>query len=185
MRKGFTLAEFLVCLAIVMVLTAVLGPVFSRVKMESQVQSSLSRLRQLSMAVIQYRTDHDGHGRYDNMYSAGIPPFQYYIRTYFGLPHSFFRSPCGYKMDINHNLRRISYMYWPWGHSDVFNNALERHREQTIIWTDMHCNEASLNWDNPYTVKLGLGANLGGQAVRFRKRGSTWDFDWWIQNPEE
>lgn len=59
-RPAFTLIELLVVLAIVMILAALLFPVFSRVRENGRAISCASNLRQVGMALQQYADDNDG-----------------------------------------------------------------------------------------------------------------------------
>jgi prepilin-type N-terminal cleavage/methylation domain-containing protein/prepilin-type processing-associated H-X9-DG protein len=59
-RHGFTLVEMLVVLAIMVVLSALLFPVFSHVREKGRRTSCQSNLKQIGLALQQYTSDHDG-----------------------------------------------------------------------------------------------------------------------------
>jgi prepilin-type N-terminal cleavage/methylation domain-containing protein/prepilin-type processing-associated H-X9-DG protein len=59
-RRGFTLIEILVVIAILAVLMAILFPVFARAREKARQTSCLSNLKQLSLAEGMYRSDWDG-----------------------------------------------------------------------------------------------------------------------------
>lgn len=59
LRQGFTLVELLTVLAIIAVLTAILLPVFAKVRENGRANSCLSNLRQLGLAIQLYAQDHD------------------------------------------------------------------------------------------------------------------------------
>jgi len=59
MRKGFTLIEILVVLAIIAILAAILFPVFARARAKARQAQCASNLRQLASAFEMYVTDYD------------------------------------------------------------------------------------------------------------------------------
>ena len=59
MRKGFTLIEILVVIAIIAILAAILFPVFSRARAKARQATCASNLKQLAMAMEMYTTDYD------------------------------------------------------------------------------------------------------------------------------
>ncbi|MCG9895775.1 MAG: prepilin-type N-terminal cleavage/methylation domain-containing protein [Fimbriimonadaceae bacterium] len=59
MRRAFTLIELLVVIAIIAILAAILFPVFAQAKAAAKAASSLSNVRQLSLAFRMYWTDFD------------------------------------------------------------------------------------------------------------------------------
>ena len=61
-RLGFTLIEILVVIAIIMVLAALLFPVFNSAKLEAKHKECQMRLKQLTTALNLYRIDNDGLG---------------------------------------------------------------------------------------------------------------------------
>lgn len=58
-KKGFTLIEILVVIAIISILASLLFPVFGRARENARRSSCQSNLRQLSMGVMQYTQDFD------------------------------------------------------------------------------------------------------------------------------
>jgi len=63
-KRGFTLIEMLVVIGIIVVLVAILFPVFATVREQSRQTACIGNLNQLVVALKQYRTD---HGRYPFM----------------------------------------------------------------------------------------------------------------------
>jgi len=59
MRKGFTLIEILVVIAIIAILAAILFPVFSRARAKARQATCASNLRQLGSAIEMYVGDYD------------------------------------------------------------------------------------------------------------------------------
>lgn len=69
MRKGgFTLVEILIVLVILMILAALLFPVFSSVRAKARQTACASNLRQIGLAVIMYTQD------YDDLFPRGGDP---------------------------------------------------------------------------------------------------------------
>jgi len=58
-RKGFTLLELLVVVAIIALLAAILFPVFSRVRENARRSACMSNLKQLGLAIQMYNQDND------------------------------------------------------------------------------------------------------------------------------
>ncbi len=59
MRRAFTLIELLLVLAIIAILTAILLPVFARVRSQARRTACVSQLKQLGLATAMYRQDYD------------------------------------------------------------------------------------------------------------------------------
>ena len=59
--SGFTLIELLVVIAIIVVIAAILFPVFARAREKARQTTCLSNEKQLSLAVSEYTIDYDDH----------------------------------------------------------------------------------------------------------------------------
>lgn len=72
--RGFTLVELLVVIGIIAVLTAILFPVFARVRAKGRQTHCLSNVRQIGVAVLAYAADHEG---WAPVAFCGPPPSRY------------------------------------------------------------------------------------------------------------
>lgn len=57
--RAFTLIELLVVIAIIAILAAILFPVFAQARLAAKKTSSISNVKQLSLGMMMYATDHD------------------------------------------------------------------------------------------------------------------------------
>jgi prepilin-type N-terminal cleavage/methylation domain-containing protein/prepilin-type processing-associated H-X9-DG protein len=60
-RRGFTLIEILVVIAIVVLLAAILFPIFARARENARRSSCLSNLKQIGLGFMMYTQDYDEH----------------------------------------------------------------------------------------------------------------------------
>lgn len=83
MRRGFTLTELLVCIAIIAVLAAFLFPTLTRAKQSARVAEHTSQLRQLGQAWAIYSDDNDDDlPLVSKLYASGM------------VDHKLFQSQC-------------------------------------------------------------------------------------------
>jgi prepilin-type N-terminal cleavage/methylation domain-containing protein/prepilin-type processing-associated H-X9-DG protein len=87
-HRGFTLIEILVVIAIIVLLVAILFPVFSRARENARRASCMSNMKQLALSVTQYAADNDGKLMSYNTspgYTSNwnrFSPIQPYIKNY-------------------------------------------------------------------------------------------------------
>ncbi len=75
-ERGFTIAEALIVLAIIAILSYLLFPLFLKVKRQVQIYSSVSKLRQIHLAIENYRQAWDGADvftSYRSYHKLGLP----------------------------------------------------------------------------------------------------------------
>lgn len=168
--RAFTMIELLVAIGILAVLAAIASPVLIQARESAKVQASISRLKQLHMAVTLYRQDWEGAGAGSMASSLGLPDSRHVYTTYFGLGKSFFVSPCGYKRSIEGNLMQLSYQYGI-EHGKTGDESLMKYGENHLLFVDAHCNPEGTLWGAPHTLKRGLCVLLSGQTKNLFKRG--------------
>jgi prepilin-type processing-associated H-X9-DG protein/prepilin-type N-terminal cleavage/methylation domain-containing protein len=94
-RHAFTLVELLVVIAIIAILAALLIPAVQSVRAAAQSTQCQNNLRQLGLAVIEYRDQNGAYPQYraeyppiTNAYGVERPRWQWLLAPYIGLPQS-------------------------------------------------------------------------------------------------
>lgn len=81
MKKGFTMVELLVVVAVIVVLAALLFPVFGRARENARRTNCMSNLKQISLGFIQYSQDYDerlpltSYGATNISWTIGAAPY--------------------------------------------------------------------------------------------------------------
>ena len=172
-RRAFSLVELIVVIAIISVLAALISPALWRVKHSVNMTSSMSRLRQLGVAVQMYQADY----QLQRPSVGELPPYGYVYSEFMGFAKDFFVSPCGYKDDIEGNTLGLSYQYWA-GFEE--NEPLfQKHGDNSALFSDPDCNENGDQWRSQYQSKRGLAVLYSGQVVNRYKPGDPGTMDWW------
>jgi len=181
-RHAFSLVEVLVCLAIAVVLVAILVPVLSSAKKASHESVCASNLKQLHLTIALYQEQYGGSSGVGNLYEMGLPtlPLQKSLKYTSGLGRcdgqgSPVRSPTGF-----------AYFYVPSPPNAMsglvkWADYVAAEGENAVLIMDLNHNEiraTSLILAEGLTKK-GTAVLLSGQLVRKNKKGNPWKFDWW------
>lgn len=70
-RKGFTLIELMVVVAVISILAAILFPVFAKARQAARKTTDISNMKQLSLALLMYAQDYDDRFPYYSNTSSG------------------------------------------------------------------------------------------------------------------
>ncbi len=165
-KRGFTLIELLVVISIILVLVAILFPVFGRARKAAKITTSMSNLRQMSQALAIKRTTSGGFGDLDNLSISdnGVP-----------LPPSFLECQVGAPA---HN---GIYAMWDVGTGpETWKEYTERVSDSAIAIVDMCWDEVDdTNPEDANKHHLGLGAYLDTHVKKKSKPGDWHKFSWW------
>lgn len=82
-QRGFTLIELLVVIAIIIILSAILFPVFARARENARRASCMSNLKQLGLGVMMYSQDYDDH--VPSAYQYEVPGNTNYLNSWMQL----------------------------------------------------------------------------------------------------
>ncbi|MEQ1821662.1 MAG: prepilin-type N-terminal cleavage/methylation domain-containing protein [Fimbriimonadaceae bacterium] len=177
MKKGFTLIEILVVIAIIAAVAGVLYPVFSRSKQAALETKSISNMRQIYLAIQAYRNDCEGtaYGKAEEM----------------GLPPAPFEKWIGPAAKLNPPLRRagLHYFYYPIPSAEdhrvpSWEDYTETHFGSTVVIADVWFDSQPAkppytSWvDDPDAEKYVLGITLDGSLRKKRAIGHL-EMAWW------
>lgn len=197
-RIGFSIAEVLVVIAIVMVLLSLLKPVVTQARVAAGKTVCQSHLKQQFVALSIYRDACEGTDAPAHSTEMGLPPFfaPNYLRPVIGASGASAaeltcRSPRGYPLGTT----MPSYaVLWPdvtsnTGHT-VPNILMEqqewidfvtRLQSGTVLIIDP--NHQSYWPATQYSNQFALGVTLSGNLVKRVKRGTCLLRSWWEDNP--
>lgn len=170
--------------SIVALLAALLSSVYGRVKESARQTNCVSNLKQIGAAVLMYRMDYDGEGRYGDPYAMGLPTSQAFLSPRM-IPWSIWRCPNEWHLDARKMPAQASYYTFiptapdtvPWKR---FESATTRFQDRTPLYFDPYHNERA-GFLSPLTPKLGLAVTLSGGIVRVYKKGDLSLIDWWVE----
>lgn len=188
-RRGFTLIEVMVVLAIVVVLVAIMTPVLSRAKRSAQISSSVQKLKQLHLALAVYQNDHASGGQ--DWTGRGLAPIRYYWNSQFGFGERGILTPCGYDKTLfesgpNTMPGWVSYVapfYEPSYNNPGLEKYLETYQENAVAFVDCYCNPAGTSMRDRPKVKRGIAVTLGGQLLNRERTGDGFVLQFYSEPP--
>lgn len=186
-RRGFTLVEVCTVLAILVVLFAILTPVFVSAKEASQRTVSASNLRQIYIGLSVYRTAESGDGFYGDAYKMGLPPDLKNLHDTQHLPTELFRSGCPSILAPVLPEALFRMMWHPDGNPTQQDWApyAERYRSNAVLLGDTNCDYRDRFYGNPYVTHRGIGLYEDGHVKTVVAMGNTGPYSWWTVNKNE
>ncbi|MDX2064164.1 MAG: type II secretion system protein [Fimbriimonadaceae bacterium] len=183
-RKGFTVVELLVVIAVLAILAALCIPIFG-LRHRGPVGSTrnASNLKQLHLAVTLYRHDYDLHSA-EQAQQVDIDPILVFARkraqTHYGVTYDIAVSAC------KKHPYSLTDAYYPFvGATDTHIMALRRTLgEQSILFADDNCNPPDVRLQTSWVTRRGTGIYLDGSLANRYKSGQVSSFDFW-HNPWE
>lgn len=162
-----------VVVAIIMLLAAILTPVFKTARRSAQITSSIGNLKQQHLALKLYQQEWNGEGVYGEWHEMGYPPvFADWVRP-LKVPIAVWDTPCQHHPDWGESL--VDYeLRLP---MDV--SITRAFEEQIVTFTDINCNDAGVRLGNSFEQRRGVGILLSGTIVNRFKTGDMWRFSWW------
>jgi len=162
--RGFSLVELAVALGIILLLAAILTPVFVSAKEASKRSASLSNLYQIHLAISLYRQEWEGGA--GSIEALGLPPLSPFSTAEAVLPGTaaLWYSPCGSHPDapIEKGRGRLHALY---GDETPWWNAYMLAGESAPLIADFHCNSQSVALETPFEPYRVHYVTLMGSAM--------------------
>ena len=180
-RRAFTVTELLAVIVIIAIVAALTYPIFAGSKRSAKIQGSKARLRQLSIATMLYRTEHDGDGKYGPVAEMGLPAFEDLITPLTSrggppLPQfkdfgkiEMWKSPCGPNPAWD---SAADYVYRPGEAEATFVKEVTERREDYALFVDFTCGSPEVNPRmSSYSHRV-LGVRLSGELFDVTRVGA-------------
>lgn len=182
MKRGFTLAETLVVVSILMLAAALLTPVVLRAKEASKQSACASNLQQRHLAMSIYRERYDGSSLYGNCAAMGLPAHPGVVYIELDTPrkvHECSGYPSSALLPAAYVYKVVCEAPWNSPHKVREWQAYSREvGERMILYVDPNHNTTAAQ-GSPYMNNLYIGVYLDGQLRKFVKRGDSTRFDFW------
>jgi prepilin-type N-terminal cleavage/methylation domain-containing protein len=186
-KRGWTMVETLVVLAIVVLLSGILFPVFVRAKQSGEISVCTTALRQVGQAIAAYRMEYDGQGVLGPQSQMGLPPvpISESLPVLFRLSHQckgkarvpgLAESGLRYRYISAADNGKVGFESWT--------SYVQRHGESAIIALDHNHNPSYEVIDQPYATKTVLGVALDTSVRRLNRKGLPFDMtNFWHEQP--
>jgi type II secretory pathway pseudopilin PulG len=179
-RIGFSLVEIVIVVSIIVILVAILSPVFARAKMAAKETSSKGRLRQIYVYATLYRQDWDTGIRKGMASEMGLPTFEGYVVNWMEMPKEMYKTPCAGMSSYK------SYSNYLWAPDDsvAWKQLIEKYGNSVFIVQDRGCNSSEIDTDLQFSHKVGIVVNFDG-AISTRRGVGSWELpEWWGAVPQ-
>ena len=178
-RRGFTIVELLIVVAILSVMAALLFPVFAAVRLEAKTTDSKAKLHNIFLALTLYRSDWGGTSDVGDLPELGIPSTPQLVKSagWLGLGPEGFTSGCATHLSILPHKEFL--FYYPGEGGPKFVQASATYGDGLVMVVDNQCNAADVNVHNVYRTKRGLGVLLSGTLIDRTAQGDPYDPAWY------
>jgi len=191
-RRGLSIVELLVCLAIVILVFAITFPVLTSARKSSRTSASVSALRNIYGAIAIYREQHGGGSPNGKNHAMALPDFQTVRSTGLGLTQDAWQSPCGHPdRELFASLpttRRprflIEFDYMP-SDTTTWQYYTQNEGENSILVADLNCDPHRMEMKySSYRQYHSIGLYLGGHIRSVRRSGNPHDLTYWCTVPD-
>ena len=177
-RLAVTLVEVLIVIGIILVIAAIVFPVFSAGREKSMEIRSISNMQQIYVALEIYRSEYNGIpvGKMEDM---GLPPW----------PTEQYLGPTVAALYPPKRRRGLIYYYYP-APDDIdhrnptWSTYVVEHGDSTVLLADVWFNPSEPTGGfpayhfNPYVEKYVFGITVGGSLRKKRAAGAL-SLTWW------
>jgi len=172
------MVEILCVLVIVFVLSAISTPVITGALQSAKESSSQQRMRQLSLALLAYRSDYDGNAS-GNASQMGLPTMEILLLTsgmMIAKERELWKSPCAQHPDSP--IGFTNFNYYPDDDGQWIRYTNEK-GDGSVMMSDFNCNPASLPIGAVFSTKRIPFVRLDGSTGLKTRTGSPqayWDW---------
>lgn len=180
MRRGFTLIEVIVSIAIVLVVAAIAFPVVGRAKEAALKTKSIQNMRQVQLAIEIYSQSNNGAPS-GSLEAMGLPPWP--TAEFLGSGVKEMYPPMRPSEDWH------SYMYLPIPakvdrRSLTWADYTDKVGSGAVVVCDPFFNppktdDYEMYWQDPFVRKFVMGITVSGSLVK-RTRSGSLDLTWWL-----
>lgn len=167
-RRGITLIEVLIVIAVLIIVAAITVPVYSKAKMSGKFSAAITNLKQVHAAYMLYREDYGGAT--DAYGSAAVMRFPHIMDVWWESA----LEPYGFSDDMKNSIcPRIDpglptspsgYITFGPSNTGLWPDRVQLYRERHYIAFDENCNTSGVNLANPYTSKRSIAVLLNGSV---------------------